>query len=107
MKPGSTPYHLCLEVLGNPLRIEIIKQLRASPKSVGELSKASGEEQSKVSHSLAALRKCNFVSSSRQGKKVIYNLRQTFLKKIKGDNLFEALETHYREHGPECWRCEQ
>ena len=107
MKSGSTPYHLCLEVLGNPLRIGIIKLLKAKPRSVSELSEKLGEEQSKVSHSLAALRKCNFVESKRQGKKVIYNLRQTFLKKIKGENLFEALETHYKEHGPECWRCEQ
>jgi DNA-binding transcriptional ArsR family regulator len=107
MKSGSTPYHLCLEVLGNPLRIGIIQLLKAKPRSVSELSKQLEEEQSKVSHSLSALRKCKFVESKRQGKKIIYNLRQTFLKKIKGENLFEVLETHYKEHGPECWRCEQ
>jgi len=105
MKPVSTPYHLCLEVLGNPLRIGIIKSLKEKPKSVGELSKALGEEQSKVSHSLAALKKCSFVESEKEGKKVIYELRETFLKRIKGENLFEALETHYKEHGAECWRC--
>ena len=105
MKPGSTPYHLCLEVLGNPLRIGLIKELQKGPKSVGELSKSLGEEQSKVSHSLAALKKCSFVESERKGKKVVYRLGENMLKKIKGQNLFEALENHAREHSGKCWRC--
>ena len=105
MKPDSTPYHLCLEVLGNPLRIGIIKQLKEEPKSVGGLSKALGEEQSKVSHSLAALKKCSFVESEKSGKKTIYRLGESLLKKIEGGNLFEALEKHYSEHSCQCWRC--
>lgn len=106
MNPVSIPYHHCLGVLGNPLRIAIIKELEKGPKSVGELSKATGEEQSKVSHSLKALKKCSFVESKRQGKKVVYSLKETLLKKIEGENLFQALEKHYKKHGPGCWRCE-
>ena len=105
MKPDSMPYHLCLEILGNPLRIGLVKELQKGPKSVGELAKALGEEQSKVSHSLAALKKCNFVESEKQGKKTIYRPSESLLEKIEGKNLFEALEKHYKEHGYKCWRC--
>ncbi len=105
MKTDSTPYHLCLEVLGNPLRVNLIKELGKKPKSVGKLVKTLGEEQSKISHSLAALKKCNFVKSEKDGKKTIYSLSESLLKKIEGENLFEALEKHYKEHSRKCWRC--
>ena len=82
MKDGSIPYHACFEVLGNPLRIAIVQLLKAGPRSVSELVKETGEEQSKVSHSLAALKKCSFVDSERRGKQIVYSLRETFLKKI-------------------------
>ena len=105
MKSDSPNYHLCLEILGNPLRVNLIKELGKKPKSVGELAKALGEEQSKVSHSLAALKKCSFVESEKEGKKTIYRLSESLLKKIEGKNLFEALEKHYKEHSCKCWRC--
>jgi len=105
MKSVSTPYHLCLEVLGNPLRVGIIKELKKGPKSVGDLSKAVGEEQSKVSHSLAALKKCSFVESRREGKKIVYSLQKTLLKEAIGKNLFEALDSHAKKHVGNCWRC--
>ncbi len=105
MKHGSIPYHCCLEVLGNPLRISIIQLLKGKPRGVSEIARQLGEEQSKVSHSLAALRKCNFVESSRDGKKIVYSLKKTLLKEAKGKNLFESLEEHYNEHGCKCWRC--
>jgi len=101
----SVPYHFCLEVLGNPLRIEILKQLKKGPLSVGEIAQQLGEEQSKVSHSLSALKKCNFVESKRDGKKIVYSLKESLLRKIEGQNLFEALEKHYEKHGGKCWRC--
>ncbi len=107
MKSNSTPYYRCFEVLGNPLRIEIIQALRKCQKSVGELAEQLGEEQSKVSHSLAVLRKCGFVETKRQGKKIVYSLRETLLKKIEAKNLFDALEKHYRQQGCKCWRKEK
>ncbi len=87
------------------MRINIIKELEREPKNVGELAKALGEEQSKVSHSLAALKKCSFVEAEKFGKKTIYRLSESLLKKIEGENLFEALEKHYKEHSCKCWRC--
>jgi len=107
MNCGSTPYHLCLEILGNPLRISIIQLLKAKPRSISELAEQLGEEQSKISHSIAALKKCSFVDSKRQGKKMVYSLRETFLEKTNNKNLFEAIENHYKEHGKKCWRCKQ
>lgn len=99
------PYHLCLEVLGNPLRIGIIKELEKGPSSVGALAERLGQEQSKVSHSLAALKKCDFVEAEKKGKLTVYSLKKTLLKEIHGKNLFEALENHYKEHNRKCWRC--
>jgi len=107
MKPVSMPYHLCFDVLGNPLRIGIIQLLKARPRAVSELSEQLGEEQSKVSHSLEALKKCKFVEAERQGKKIVYSLRETFLKNFEEKDLFSALEKHYKEHGAKCWRHEK
>jgi len=105
MKPDSIPYHACFEVLGNPLRISIIQLLKAKPRSVSELVEQLGEEQSKVSHSLAVLKKCSFVEAKRKGKQIIYSLRETFLKEIKEGDIFSAMKKHYAEHGAKCWRC--
>jgi len=104
MKSGSTPFHLCFEVLGNPLRIKIIQLLRKRQLSVGQLVRETGEEQSKVSHSLAALKKCKFVETKRQGKKIVYSLRKQFMQKINECDIFTALEKHYADHGCKCWR---
>ena len=104
MKAVSTPYHLCFEVLGNPLRIDIIKALKKGSKSVNDLVKETGAEQSRLSHSLTALKKCRFVESNREGKKIIYSLRSSFLKELKEKDVFSALERHYTEHGDCCWR---
>ncbi len=104
MKSDSTPFHLCFEVLGNPLRIKIIQLLRKRQLSVGELVKETGEEQSKVSHSLAVLRKCKFVETKRRGKKIVYSLRKEFMQKINECDIFTALEKHYADHGCKCWR---
>jgi len=105
MNSGSVPYHFCLEVLGNPLRIGILKLLSEKPSSVSEIAERLGEEQSKVSHSLSALKKCSFVESKRKGKSIVYSLREGLLKKMEGKNLFEALERHYEKHGKTCWKC--
>jgi DNA-binding transcriptional ArsR family regulator len=105
MKPVSAPFHLCFEILGNPLRISIIRLLKEKPRSVSEIAEQLGEEQSKVSHSLAALKKCRFIESKRQGKQAIYTLTESFLKELSGKDIFEALEAHYKGHGRECWRC--
>ena len=72
-------YHIFFSNLANPLRIEIISALMNGKKSVGELEKEIKEEQSKLSHALASLRKCNLVNSERKGKVKIYSLNKKTL----------------------------
>jgi DNA-binding transcriptional ArsR family regulator len=105
MKTCSVPYHLCLETLGNELRVKILESLREKPKTVGELAKGLGVEQSRLSHSLRALKQCNFVESKVKGKERLYTLTQSFVKEMpKSKNLFEALEKHFKKFGCDCWR---
>ncbi len=105
MKSVSVPYHLCLETLGNELRIRIIESLRENPKTVGELARELNAEQSRLSHSLRALKQCNFVGSKVKGKERVYSLTESFVKEMpKSKDLFEALEKHFRKFGCECWR---
>ena len=105
MKTGSVPYHRCLETLGNELRVKIIEGLRAKPRTVGELAVELGVEQSRLSHSLKALKGCNFVESEVQGKKRVYRLTESFVKEMpKSKDIFEALEKHFKKFGCKCWR---
>lgn len=62
--------------LANPLRIRIISKLKEKPSSVNELSKKLKTEQSKLSHALASLKKCNIVKDEQKGKFRIYSLNK-------------------------------
>jgi len=84
--PVNKTYHIFFSNLANPLKIEIISALsqHESGMSVGELASTLWTEQSKLSHALAALRKCNLVIVSQKGKKRIYSLnRKTLLPILK------------------------
>ncbi|MGB2852718.1 MAG: metalloregulator ArsR/SmtB family transcription factor [Solirubrobacterales bacterium] len=60
-------------VLGEPMRIRALDQLRAiGEASVGELAVALGTSQQNVSKHLAALHTANVVSRRREGNRVIY-----------------------------------
>ena len=54
--------------------MKILNVLRGGPKSVGEISRAAGLEQTVVSHSLKCLSFCGLVMSERLGKMRIYTL---------------------------------
>jgi ArsR family transcriptional regulator, cadmium/lead-responsive transcriptional repressor len=75
----SNTYSLFFSNLANPIRIEIISNLKKKDMSVTELSKKTGIEQSKLSHALARLRLCNLVTVKSQGKKRIYSLNKKTL----------------------------
>ncbi len=105
MNPGSQPYHLCLETLGNELRVKILESLRKKPKTVSKLSEEIKVEQSRLSHSLKALKNCNFVQSETRGKERVYSLTESFVKEMpKSKNIFDALEGHFKKFECECWR---
>jgi len=72
---GET-YHIFFTNLANPLKIDIITGLRNKEKSVTELSKELGFEQSKISHALSSLKCCNIVKVNQKGKHRIYSLNK-------------------------------
>ena len=69
-------YELFFETFSNKTRMKIIEALRQGPKSVSEICKVVGEEQSKVSHNLRKLMECNFLDVKREGKKRVYSLNK-------------------------------
>ena len=67
-------YKLFFKAFSNNTRFEIIKLLKKGPKSVKEICKKLGFEQSRVSHNLKCLEDCGFVIVKRDGKQRIYEL---------------------------------
>ncbi|MDO8538206.1 MAG: metalloregulator ArsR/SmtB family transcription factor [archaeon] len=90
----KVPYHLCFDTLANELRIGIIRELEAGPKSVSQLSKALNAEQSTVSHSLGVLKTCSFVKAEVKGKERQYSLMEDFKFEGNESSIFKALEEH-------------
>jgi DNA-binding transcriptional ArsR family regulator len=88
----------CLEVLGNKLRVSIIKSLAKKPKTVQKLCGELKKEQSAVSHALAQLRECNFVDYKRKGKEKEYFLKSGIFTEKMNKPLFETIEEHAKKH---------
>jgi DNA-binding transcriptional ArsR family regulator len=65
-----------LRVLSHPHRIRIIEELRDSERNVNSLQKSLGISHSGVSQHLMLLRAHRLVSERREGRHVIYFLRQ-------------------------------
>ena len=80
----SSTYHVFFANMSSPLRVSIVLCLREKDMNVTELSKFLKVEQSKVSHALTALKKCNIVRVERKGKERIYSLnKETILPMLK------------------------
>ena len=79
---NKSTYHLFFSNLANPLRVEIISQLKNRDMNVGEIANQLEMEQSKVSHALAILKSCNIVNSKREGKQIIYSLNKNTIVPI-------------------------
>ena len=90
-------YHIFFTNLANPLKIEIILNLREKERSVTEISKKLKVEQSKISHALASLKKCNIVKVKQKGKERIY-----FLNKDTIAPMLNLIEKHSHAHCDEC-----
>jgi len=70
--------------LANPLKMNIVCELKNNPCSVLELAKKLKVEQSKLSHALKSLRCCSIVTVKQKGKKRIYSLnKETILPMLK------------------------
>jgi DNA-binding transcriptional ArsR family regulator len=80
----NSTYHIFFTNLANPLRIDIVSLLKDKEKSVTEISKKLGVEQSKVSHALSSLKCCNIVEVKQKGKQRIYSLnKKTIVPMLK------------------------
>ena len=90
-------YYPFFQNLANPLKIEIISELKRKPSSVLELARKLKVEQSKLSHALISLRNCSIVNVKKEGKKRIYYLnRETILP------MLEILDKHETKY---CYKC--
>jgi ArsR family transcriptional regulator, nickel/cobalt-responsive transcriptional repressor len=63
-----------MQALGTASRLRILGCLRDGPCSVGELASAVEMEQSAVSHQLRVLRHLGWVTGTRDGRRVVYEL---------------------------------
>ncbi len=61
-------------VIGDPMRIRLLDQLRAGPTSVGELRGALGTSQQNVSKHLAVLLQAGIVQREKRGNHALYSI---------------------------------
>lgn len=63
------------QALADPLRLIMLQHLMAGPATVSELQSLTGASQSNVSNHLALLRESDLVRSTREGRHILYTLR--------------------------------
>ena len=63
------------QAMGNPMRLKIVEQLLTGDKNVTQLVDALGLEQSQISHALKTLKGCGIVTSTKDGRNIIYSIR--------------------------------
>jgi DNA-binding transcriptional ArsR family regulator len=101
MKRGlSETCYVFFKVLANPVRLAILEALRDKPKSVTELTTNLKQEQSMISHNLATLERCRFVSSERKEKHRIYSLNNETM-----EPLFKLFTYHCEKYCPTQGKC--
>jgi DNA-binding transcriptional ArsR family regulator len=75
MMDGNNQLLTLAQALADPLRLVMLQQLMEGPATVSELQSLTGESQSKVSNHLALLRERDLVRATREGRQMIYTLR--------------------------------
>ena len=100
---NNSTYHIFFRNLANPIKIKILSELKIKKSSVSELSKKTGIEQSKLSHSLASLKVCNIVKVEQKGKQRIYSLNKETIIPI-----LELIDKHAKTFcNKNCAGCEK
>ena len=93
-------YNLFFETISTKVRMEILCLLRGGAKSVSEICKALGEEQSKISHNLKKMVECRILEARQQGKKRIYSINKETIIPI-----LDLVEKHVQKYcGGKCMR---
>jgi ArsR family transcriptional regulator, zinc-responsive transcriptional repressor len=72
----------CLRVLAHPHRLRMVQMLLADTFSVTELAQACELPTPMASEHLRLMQRCGFLTSSKQGRKVYYEVAEPHLKQI-------------------------
>ena len=82
-----------LSCMAHPVRLAVLARLhRAGPACVGELGSELGVEQSALSHHLRQMRDRRLVEGHREGRHVIYQLKDHHVGTVVEDALHHAAE---------------
>ena len=81
MEPNEIVVELA-QALADPLRLLILQHLMEGPATVSELISVTGEAQSKLSNHLAVLRERELVRTQREGRQVVYSLRDVSVAQL-------------------------
>jgi DNA-binding transcriptional ArsR family regulator len=68
-----------LKALGDPVRLQVVRALRAGPLSVSDIALLLDMDITNVSHHLRVLYHAKLVTSARDGKFIYYKLNSDFL----------------------------
>ena len=71
-----------LRMMAEPTRLHLLWVLAAGPANVGELTEATGAARTVVSQHLAKLRLSGFVDARREGRNVVYSIRDGHLNRL-------------------------
>ena len=71
----SDHLYILAQALADPSRLAMLQQLMVGPATVSELQSLTGASQSNVSNHLALLRERGLVRAAREGRQIIYTLR--------------------------------
>jgi ArsR family transcriptional regulator len=100
------PEHLAaasktLRMLADPTRLHLLWQLSAGPRTVTELTAASGVSRTVVSQHLAKLRLSGLVDTRKDGRHIIYSLRDGHLIRLihEAINHADHIVTGEARHG--------
>jgi DNA-binding transcriptional ArsR family regulator len=64
-------------VIGEPMRIRLLEQLRSSPATVGQLAETLGASQQNVSKHLGVLHQAGILNREKHGTSVRYSIADT------------------------------
>jgi DNA-binding transcriptional ArsR family regulator len=79
----SSPRVLAItQALSDPLRLTVLHHLMGGPATVSELMVVTKAEQSRLSNHLAVLRERSLVRATRQGRHVVYELRDAAVGRL-------------------------
>jgi DNA-binding transcriptional ArsR family regulator len=70
------------QALSDPLRLAVLHHLMSGPATVSELMMVTTAGQSRLSNHLAVLREGNLVRATRQGRQIIYELRDAAVGRL-------------------------